>query len=407
MEDAYIYDAVRSPRAKGKASGAFYEMRPIDLLAQLLSAVEVRNKLDTALVEDIILGCVTPVDDQGANIAKAAALYAGWDDNVAGMQINRFCASGLEAVNLAAMKIRSGWSQLLLAGGVESMSRVPMESDGGALLFDPDVLWKTHYVPQGISADLIATRQAYSREQLDQYAVSSQQKAANAQKNGYFDASIIPIKDQNGLVVLDKDEYLRPATTLAVLEKLSPVFERVGRMGFDAIALRKYPEVEQIRHVHTAGNSSGIVDGAALVLLGSEAMGRELNTKARARIVAASVVGSEPTIMLEGPALAARKVLQLAGMQVSDIDLWEMNEAFASPVLKFRETMDISEDIVNVKWWCYRIRPPFGCYRSNVARYITRRTGASRFNHRFGYLMRRRRYGRRYYYRTSISLFSI
>ncbi len=361
MQEAYIYDALRTPRAKGKASGAFYELRPVELLARLLDAIQERSQLDgTASVEDIILGCVTPVDDQGANIAKAAALYAGWDKQVAGMQINRFCASGLEAVNLAAAKIRSGWSQLLLAGGVESMSRVKMERDGGALLFDPDLILKAGYVPQGISADLIATREAYSREQLDRYALQSQQRAATAQQAGYFEHSIIPIYDVNGLPILEKDEYLRPGTTAEALAALSPVFEGIGRMGFDSIALHKYPELESIHHLHTAGNSSGIVDGAALVLLGSKDAEKTVGLKPRARIRAASIVGSDTTLMLEGPAPAAHKALQLAGMKASDIDLWEMNEAFASPVLKFQQAMDIDGNTLNVNGGAIALGHPLG-----------------------------------------------
>ena len=360
MNEAYIFDALRTPRGKGKSNGALFESKPIDLQRSLLNALQQRNQLDTKEVEDFILGCVTPVDDQGADIAKAALLYAGWDNSISGMQINRLCASGLEAVNLAAMKIRSGWEELVVAGGVESMSRVPMESDGGALLFDPDVINKVAYVPQGIGADLIATIEAYSREMLDGYALQSQQRAALAWKENRFAKSIIPIRDTNGLLILDKDEHLRPETTLEKLAELPPAFQQIGERGFDALALRKYPLVEYIKHQHTAGNSSGIVDGAALVLLGSKAKGAALGLKPRACIRAVATVGSEPTIMLNGPTPAVHKALQKAGMKVSDIDLWEMNEAFAAPVLKLQNDFRIDNEKLNVNGGAIAMGHPLG-----------------------------------------------
>ena len=360
MSDALIYDTLRTPRAKGKSSGAFYELKPIDLLVVLLKKLQERQQLDTQAVDDLVLGCVTPVNDQGANIAKAALLYANWHQEVAGMQINRFCASGLEAVNLAAMKIRAGWDELVVAGGVESMSRVPMGSDGGALLYDPEVIMALSYVPQGISADLIATLENYPRETLDQYALRSQQRAHHAIESGYFDQSIIPIHDQNGLLVLEKDQHPRPSTTMEGLSLLPPAFASLGEAGFDAIALRKYPQAGQIQHLHTAGNSSGIVDGAALVLVGNKPIGQSLGLTPRAKIVSVGTVGSEPTIMLDGPAAAARKALKKANMQVKDIDLWEMNEAFASPVLKFQRTLDIPDEKLNVNGGAIALGHPLG-----------------------------------------------
>jgi acetyl-CoA C-acetyltransferase len=360
MSEAYIFDAIRTPRGRGKKSGALYEVKPIDLLATLLRAMKDRNDLDTSQVEDVILGCVTPIGDQGADIAKTAPLYAGWDEHVPGMQINRFCASGLETVNLAAMKIRSGWQHLIVAGGVESMSRVPMASDGGAWFLDPDVNSKIDFIPQGISADLIATREGYSREDVDRFALRSQHRAWHAAQNGYFSKSLIPVLDRNGMMILDRDEHLRPDTTLEGLAKLGAAFEAAGEMGFDFVAMRKYPEVEQIRHVHTAGNSSGIVDGASLVLVGSPEKGAALGLKARARVVSAAVQGSEPTIMLEGPAPASRQALKMAGMTAKDIDIFEMNEAFASAVLKFQQELEVPDDKLNVNGGAIALGHPLG-----------------------------------------------
>ena len=358
--DAYIYDAIRTPRGRGKNTGALYEVRPIDLLARLFSALQSRNHLDTSQVDDVIIGCVTPTADQGANIAKAALMYAGWDDIVPGIQINRFCASGLDAINFAAMKIRSGWEDMVVAGGVESMSRVPMESDGGALIFDTDVNVRVGYIPQGIAADLIATREGYTRETLDNYALQSQQRAANAWENNYFSDSIIWIYDRNGLVILDKDEHCRPTTDLEKLTDLSPSFEHIGAMGFDALALKKYPNIEKIHHLHTAGNSSGISDGAALILLASKAKGEAMGLRPRARIVSMGTVASESTIMLQGATPAARKALERAGLKPKDIDLWEMNEAFAAPVLKFQQDFDIDPAKINVNGGSIAMGHPLG-----------------------------------------------
>lgn len=360
MNEAYIFDALRTPRGKGKASGALYEVKPINLLSKALKALQQRNELDTSQVNDLIAGCVAPVGDQGGNIAKAALMYSAWSHAVGGMQINRYCASGLEAVNLAAARIRAGFDDLIVAGGVESMSRVPMESDGGALLFDPMVTDKTSYVPQGIAADLIATIQGFDRESLDAFALQSQQRASMAQQAGYFDQSIIPIADCNGLPILEKDEHLRPQTDLDTLAALRPAFAKIGAAGYDAIALQKYPFVERIFHRHTAGNSSGIVDGAALVLIGNEAKGKDLNLKARARIRAVGSVSTEPTIMLQGPTPASQKALKQAGMEAKDIDLWEINEAFAAVVLKFQRDLEIDSDKLNVNGGAIALGHPLG-----------------------------------------------
>ncbi|MCS7080939.1 MAG: acetyl-CoA C-acetyltransferase [Chloracidobacterium sp.] len=358
--DAFIFDAIRTPRGRGKASGALYEIKPIDLVTQLLRELQRRNGFDTGEVDDIILGCVTPIGDQGANIAKTAALYAGYAETVAGQQINRFCASGLEAVNHAAMRVRSGWEDLVIGGGVESMSRVPMGSDGGAMMLDPMVSATLRFIPQGVSADLIATLENFSREELDSYALRSHQRAAHATANGYFKRSLIPVTDMNGLLVLDHDELIRPDTSLEALAQLQPSFAQMGEIGFDAVAQLRYPGVERIRHVHTAGNSSGIVDGAALVLVGSREKGEALGLKPRARIVAAAVTGSEPTIMLTGPMPATRKALAKAGMTMADIDLFEVNEAFASVVLKFIRDMDVDPEKVNVNGGAIAMGHPLG-----------------------------------------------
>ena len=360
MTDAFIFDALRSPRGKGKTSGALYELKPIRLLATILNALKDRNQLDTSLVDDLVLGCVTPTEDQGADIAKAALLYAEWDDRVAGVQINRFCGSGLDAVNIAAMKIRSNWEDVVIAGGLECMSKVKMGSDGGALLYDPDVINKIPYIPQGVSADLIATIEGFSRETVDRYALQSQQRAAHAQEKNYFDKSIIPIYDSNGLLILAKDEHPRVSTSLEGLASLRPAFAAIGEAGFDALALMKYPFLEKLEHVHTAGNSSGIVDGAALVLLGSKESGQAMGLKPRARILGAATLSSEPTIMLQGPTPAAHKALKKAGMKASDIDLWEMNEAFSSAVLKFQRDMDIDDEVLNVNGGAIALGHPLG-----------------------------------------------
>ncbi len=361
MPEAYIFDAIRTPRGKGKSNGRLYEVTPIDLVATLLKEMEQRHDLDTSQVDDVVLGCVTPIGDQGADIARTAVLYADWHVDVPGVQLNRFCASGLEAVNLAAMKVRSGWERLVVAGGVESMSRVPMGSDGGAWVMDPKVNNATHFVPQGISADLIASIEGFSREDVDQFALESQRRAAQARANGYFQRSITPVRDMNGLTILDHDELIRPETTLEGLGKLSPAFQMMGEMGFDAVAMQRYPEVERINHVHTAGNSSGIVDGAALVLVGSKKAGKALGLKPRARIRAAALVGTEPTIMLVGPAPAAKKALKQAGMKAKDIDLFEVNEAFAAVVLRFMREMGLADTArVNVNGGAIAMGHPLG-----------------------------------------------
>jgi acetyl-CoA C-acetyltransferase len=360
MTEAIIFDAVRTPRGKGKKDGSLYSVKPVDLLAGLLKALQARNNLDTSQVDDVVLGCVTPVGDQGADIAKTAAMVADWDVSVSGVQLNRFCASGLEAANIGAMKVRSGFEDLVVVGGVESMSRVPMGSDGGAWVMDPATNMHTHFTPQGIGADLIATLEGFSRTDVDNFALRSQQKAARASKDGSFSKSLIPVTDQNGIVVLDHDEFIRGDSTLEGLGKLKASFEMMGQMGFDSTALQVYSHVEQINHVHTPGNSSGIVDGAALMLIGSEAKGKELGLKPRARIVATAVTSTDPTIMLTGPAPATRKALAKAGLSVEDIDLFEVNEAFASVVMKFMKDMGVSEDKVNVNGGSIAMGHPLG-----------------------------------------------
>ena len=360
MRDAYIFDALRTPRGKGKKTGALYEVKPIDLMVTVLNALQVRNHLDTAEVDDAVIGCVTPVDDQGFNIAKAGLLHAGWHQHVGGVQLNRYCGSGLEAINIAAMKVRSGWEELVVAGGIESMSRAPMGSDGGALLFDPELMTRAHYIPQGVAADLIASIEGFEREELDEYALRSQHRAAYAIQQGYFDHALIPIKDQNGLVLLEKDEYPRPETTLEGLAALPPAFQKDGTLGFDGMAQQRYPEVERIRHVHTAGNSSGIVDGAALMLIGSQEKGVALGLQPRARIRAVASVAVEPTIMLTGAVAAAKKALQRANLQPADIDLWECNEAFAAVALQFQRAFQLDEDRLNVNGGAIALGHPLG-----------------------------------------------
>lgn len=360
-QEAYIFDAIRTPRGKGKKSGTLYEVAPIDLIVTLMHEIEARHELDTSQVDDVILGCVTPIGEQGADIARTAALDAGWHVDVPGMQINRFCASGLETVNMAAMKVRSGWEDFVVAGGVESMSRVPMASDGGAWFMDPRVNNATHFVPQGISADLVATIEGLSREDVDRFALQSQQRAAYAREQGYFNRSLVPVKDASGLTILAEDEFIRPNTTLEGLGNLNPAFTMMGEMGFDAVAQQRYPEVERINHVHTAGNSSGIVDGAALVLVGSKEKGEALGLKPRARIRAVGLVGTEPTIMLVGPAPASKKALKQAGMTVDDIDLFEVNEAFAAVVLRYMREMGLEgAENLNVNGGAIAMGHPLG-----------------------------------------------
>ena len=358
--EAYIFDAVRTPRGKGKKDGSLYSVKPITLLTTVLNALQQRNQLDTAQVDDIVMGCVTAVGDQGADIAKTAALAADWDEKVAGVTLNRFCASGLEAVNLAAMKVRSGWEDLVVAGGVEAMSRVPMGSDGGAWASDPETNLHTGFMPQGIGADLIATLEGFSRADVDGFAVKSQQKAANAWANGYFAKSIVPVTDQNGVTILNRDEQVRADTTVDSLAGLKPSFQMMGEMGFDGVAREKYHYVEQINHVHHAGNSSGIVDGATALLIGSEAKGKAMGLTPRARIVATAVTSTDPTIMLTGPAPAARKALEKAGMTVDQIDLFEVNEAFASVVMRFQRELSVPDEKVNVNGGAIAMGHPLG-----------------------------------------------
>ncbi|MBJ7372007.1 MAG: acetyl-CoA C-acetyltransferase [Pseudomonas sp.] len=360
MTEALIFDALRTPRGKGKADGALHSVKPVNLVAGLLSALQARTALDTSQVDDVVLGCVTPIGDQGSDIAKTAVQVADWDVSVAGVQINRFCASGLEAVNLGAMKVRSGFEDLVVVGGVESMSRVPMGSDGGAWALDPQTNLHSHFTPQGGGADLIATLEGFSRQDVDAYALHSQQKAARARSDGSFNKSLVPVQDQNGIILLDHDEFIRAESTLEGLGKLKPSFEMIGQMGFDATALRVYSHVERINHVHTPGNSSGIVDGAALMLIGSEAKGRALGLQPRARIVATAVTSTDPTIMLTGPAPATRKALAKAGLRVEDIDLFEVNEAFASVVLKFIKDMAVDPGKVNVNGGSIAMGHPLG-----------------------------------------------
>ncbi|KUF14387.1 MULTISPECIES: acetyl-CoA C-acetyltransferase [Streptomyces] len=360
--EAYVYDAIRTPRGRGKANGALHGTKPIDLVVGLIHEIRARfPDLDPAAVDDIVLGVVGPVGDQGSDIARIAAVAAGLPDTVAGVQENRFCASGLEAVNMAAMKVRSGWEDLVLAGGVESMSRVPMASDGGAWFADPMTNWDTNFAPQGIGADLIATIGGYSRRDVDEYAALSQERAATAWKEGRFERSVVPVRDRSGLTVLDHDEHLRPGTTADSLARLKPSFKDIGDLGgFDAVALQKYHWIEEIDHVHHAGNSSGIVDGAALVAVGSKEVGERYGLTPRARIVSAAVSGSEPLIMLTGPAPATRKALAKAGLGIDDIDLVEINEAFAAVVLRFVEDMGLSLDKVNVNGGAIALGHPLG-----------------------------------------------
>jgi acetyl-CoA C-acetyltransferase len=360
MGSAFIYDAIRTPRGKGRKDGALHEVKPVDLLAGTLAALQRRHGFDTARVDDVVMGCVTPVGEQGACIARTAALKAGWDFRAAGVQVNRFCASGLEAVNLAAQKVASGWEDLVVAGGVESMSRVPLGSDGGAWAQDPATSLATAFVPQGIGADLIATLEGFTRDDVDAYALASQQRAAAAQGEGRYDRSVVPVTDAIGLNILERDEFIKSRTTLEGLAALKPSFADLGALGFDAVAIGRYPQVERIEHVHTAGNSSGIVDGAAAVLIGSEAMARELELDPRARIVATALSGADPTIMLTGPMPATRKALAKAGLAIGDIDLFEVNEAFAAVPMRFMKELGVPHDKVNVNGGAIALGHPLG-----------------------------------------------
>ncbi|MFP2958182.1 acetyl-CoA C-acetyltransferase [Myxococcus sp. 1LA] len=360
-QEAFIFDAVRTPRGKGR-KGALHGTKPISLLTGLVDALKKRHpNLDPKRIDDVVLGVVSPVGDQGADIARTLVLAAGLPETVGGVQLNRFCASGLTAVNMAAQQVRSGWEHLVIAGGVESMSRVPMGSDGGAWAMDPATNYDTYFVPQGISADLIATIEGFTREDVDRYAARSQERAAKAWAGGSFKNSVIPVVDQNGLTVLANDELMRPDSTVASLGKLNPSFAAMGEAGgFDAVALQKYHFVERIEHVHTPGNSSGIVDGAALVLIGSEQVGKSLGLTPRARIAAVATSGSDPTIMLTGPIPATQKLLAMAGLSVKDIDLFELNEAFASVVLKYQKELGIPDEKLNVNGGAIAMGHPLG-----------------------------------------------
>ncbi|HKS44823.1 MAG TPA: acetyl-CoA C-acetyltransferase [Amycolatopsis sp.] len=359
--EAYVYEAIRTPRGKNKG-GSLHGTKPIDLVVGLINEIEARfPDLDPAGINDMVLGVVSPIGEQGGDIARGAAIAAGLPDTVAGVQLNRFCSSGLEAVNQAAARVRSGWENLILAGGVESMSRVPMGSDGGAMFADPVTSYDSYFVPQGIGADLIATVEGFSREDVDRFAVRSQERAEAAWSGGYFAKSVVPVKDINGVTILDHDEHRRPGTTLEALGKLKPSFEAIGDFGgFDAVALQKYHWVEKINHVHTGGTSSGIVDGAALVLIGNEQAGQKFGLTPRARVVATAITGSDPTIMLTGPTPATRKVLDIAGLTVDDIDLFELNEAFASVVLKWMKDLKLPDEKVNVNGGAIAMGHPLG-----------------------------------------------
>jgi acetyl-CoA C-acetyltransferase len=360
MTEAFVYDAIRTPRGKGKKDGSLHEVKPVNLLAGLLAELQRRNDFDTGQVDDVVMGVVSPIGEQGSVIAKVAALKAGWDWRCSGVQLNRFCASGLEAVNMAAQKVRSGWEDLVVAGGVESMSRVPIGSDGGAWAQDPETNSATSFVPQGIGADLIATLEGFSRGDVDAFAMESQKRAARAREGGYFAGSVVPVKDMLDQVILGQDEFIKPHTTLEGLASLRPAFEQLGAMGFDQVAIARYPHVERIRHVHHAGNSSGIVDGAATVLVGSEAAGRTHGLKPRARIVAAALSGADPTIMLTGPMPAARKALAKAGLTLDQIDLFEVNEAFAAVPMRFMKELGVPHEKVNVNGGAIALGHPLG-----------------------------------------------
>jgi len=360
MTDCFIYDAVRTPRGRGKKDGALHEVTALALATHVLKSIRERNSLDTALVEDVVMGCVSPVNEQGSDIARTAVLNAGYAQTTPGVQINRFCASGLEATNMAAAEVMAGQAKLTIGGGVESMSRVPIGADKGALMTDPEPAFKTYFVPQGISADVIATKFGFSRDDVDAYAVDSQKLAAEAWSKGYFKRSVVPVKDINGLPILDKDEHMRPETTMQSLASLKPSFAAMGEFAFDDVIIQRYPEIETVNHVHTAGNSSGIVDGAAAILLGNKAAGRAQDLKPRAKIRAFASIGSEPSIMLTGPEDVIPKVLKRAGMTTSDIDLYELNEAFSSVVLRIMQALDLPREKVNVNGGAIAMGHPLG-----------------------------------------------
>ncbi len=362
MTEAFVYDHLRTPRGRGKKNGTLHEVKPVDLVVGLLDELQVRNPtLDTHRIDDVVLGVVTPIGDQGGDIAKTAAIKAGYPDTVAGVQLNRFCASGLEAVNQAAQRVRSGFEDLIVAGGVESMSRVPMGTDGGPWAMDPATALANNFVPQGIGADLIATLEGFSRSDVDAFAAESNARAAKAWANGYFSRSVVPVTDPSGLTVLDHDEFIRPGTTVESLAGLKPSFADMGaQAGFDDVALEQYHWVERIDHVHHAGNSSGIVDGSALMLIGTEQVGKDLGLTPRARVLATAVSGADPTIMLTGPAPAARKALAKAGLTAADMDLWEINEAFAAVAMRFMRDMGVDHDITNVNGGAIAMGHPLG-----------------------------------------------
>ncbi|MEQ1709533.1 MAG: acetyl-CoA C-acetyltransferase [Terricaulis sp.] len=362
MAEAYIYDAVRTPRGKGKSNGSLHEQTALALATQVLEAVRDRNNLDTAKIDDVYMGCLSPIGEQGGNIARIAVLNANYAETVAGVQVERFCASGLEACNIAAAKVKSGEADMAIGGGVESMSRVPMGSTGGSWATDPSIAMKSYFTPQGVAADLIATKYGFSRADLDQYAVQSQQRAAKSWKEGRFKKSIVPVKDQLGAMLLDHDEFMRPETTMQTLASLEPSFKMQGEVmpGFDAVIQQRYPEVEKIDHVHHAGNSSGIVDGAAAVLIGTKEMGQALGLKARARIVGGASIGSEPSIMLTGPEHVTKKLMARLNLKKEDIDLWELNEAFAAVVLRWVQALDLDMGRVNVNGGAIAMGHPIG-----------------------------------------------
>ncbi len=361
MTDAFIYDHLRSPRGRGKVDGSLHEVQTVDLASQVLKGLRERNNLDPELVDDVVMGCVDPIGEAGGDIARISALLAGYGDKVPGIQINRFCASGLDAVNFAAAEVMSGQHNMTIGGGVESMSRVGIGASGGAWFMDPMAAIPTYFMPQGISADLIATKYGFSRDDVDAYAVESQKRAAEAWADGRFKHSILPIRDVNGITLLDRDEHMRPTTTMQSLASLKPAFVEIGQLGgFDAVATQRYPEVEEVNHVHHAGNSSGIVDGAAAVLIGNAEAGKAAGLKPRARIKAFANIGSEPGIMLTGPIPVTQKVLKKAGMSTADIDLWELNEAFASVVLRYMQALDIPHDKINVNGGAIAMGHPLG-----------------------------------------------
>jgi len=376
-EAAYVYSAIRTPRSKGKADGTLHEVKPINLVTTLLNEMQQRHDLDTSRVDDVMLGCVAPVMEQGAVLPKIALQKAGWDESVPGAQVNRFCASGLDTFNTAAAKVASGWEDLVCAGGYESMSRVPMGADGGPFAEDPETAIQTGFVPQGIGADLIATIEGFSRDDVDMFAVESQRRAAHARDSGWFDKSVVPVLDDNGITILERDDFIKPETDLQTLSGLRASFEQMGNMAFDAVALKKYPNVEMINHVHTPGNSSGIVDGASLVMVGNEQAGKDLDLTPRARVVSIALTATCPTIMLTGPGPASQKALAKAGMTIDDIDLVEINEAFASVALRLQKDLNVPDEKLNVVGGAIAMGHPLGatggCLVSTVIDELERR----------------------------------